>query len=105
MGFITFPKKDPDEVLDYSLDFTSWLVEGASMDNTPSFEVEVEQVVPDESPVTLQVDSFSLSNSVLTIWLSGGTLGSKYTLKVTGTDDQVPERTIVRRAVLRIRKK
>lgn len=104
---VSFPNKDPEEVLDYSLDFSDWLVEGADVDNVPAMDVTVESMLPDESPSTLVIDNVFVSASppIVSIWLSGGTVGTKYIIKVLGTDDQTPERTYVRRASIKIRYK
>ena len=87
------------------MDWTQWLVTGAQVDNAPSVTVEIESATPDESPYTLNIDQVVVANPDITAWLSGGTVGTKYTLKFKGTDNQTPERTYVRRATIKIKYK
>ncbi len=69
MGLQKFTKQ-PNDVLDYDIDFSDWLVSGD----------EVESVtVTAETGIT--VDSTNITSEIVKIWLSGGTDGSSY--KVT----------------------
>lgn len=79
--------KDPDAVLDYVLDWTSWLASGETITGTPAVTVE--------SGITK--DSQSNTGTIVTVWLSGGTAGQNYTVavKVTTTDARTDERTIL----------
>lgn len=69
----SFPKKDPDSVLDYTFDWTSWLAEKS--DTIASYAVAV-----DEGD-GLAIDSHSRSGGVVTVWLSGGTEGTTYLVR------------------------
>ena len=101
---LKWPDKDPEEILDYPLDWTDWL------GTVPPAVIDTVSVTQDGtsdpgglSDVT--VDSQSVATPNVVAWLSGGTAGEKYTFKVTVTDDQVPERTAVRRVTLKVKNK
>lgn len=72
--------KQPDEALDYDVDFTDWFVDRA--DSPASFVVEL------EAGADLVVDSSNRSGNVVRIILSGGTSGTSYkvTVRLTTTD-------------------
>jgi len=61
-------QKDPDEVLDYSIDWSTWL--GEDTISTSEWTV----------PAGITEDSDSNDTTSATIWLSGGTAGVKYSL-------------------------
>lgn len=61
-------EKDPDAVLDYQIDWSDWL--GADTISTSSWTVS--------SGITK--DSDTNSSTTTTIWLSGGTAGTRYEL-------------------------
>ena len=63
-------KKDPDAVLDFLFDWSQWLLFNETISSYT--------VTPDSG---LTVDSTSQSNSVVAVWLSGGTVGKTYELK------------------------
>jgi hypothetical protein len=65
---LTWPPKDPDEVLDYQVDWTDRLDEDTITSS--------DWTVPDG----ITQDSESSSTTTATIWLSGGTLGDTYVL-------------------------
>lgn len=65
---LNWPDKDPNEVLDYQLNWTERL-DGDTIDVST-------WIVPDG----LVEDSSSNTTSASTIWLSGGVLGERYTL-------------------------
>lgn len=66
MAITTF-SKDPQAVLDYQFDWSSWL---ADSETISSFTVT--------ATTGLTVDSSSNTNSVVTAWISGGTAGEIY---------------------------
>lgn len=66
MTKLKWPSKDPDELLDYSIDWTDRL---AGDEITTS-----EWIVPSG----LVKDSDSNTESMATVWLSGGDLGENY---------------------------
>jgi len=61
--------KDPEAVLDYGFDWSDWLADGETI-STSSWTVE--------NGITK--DSDSKTTTVTTIWLSGGSAGTTYTL-------------------------
>lgn len=118
MAFLKFPDKDPEEVLDYTVDFSDLIAAAAG---TEIASATVEQDTDPESPNTLNfVVSPSASRIQLggesvsplpfdgvVVWLSGGTVGVTYQLKVTAIDSNsspVP-RTYVRRATVKVKQK
>lgn len=62
---LTWPAKDPNEVLDYDIDWTDRLEAGETI-STSTFTVVEGTVV---------IDSDSDTGGVTTVWLSGGTEG------------------------------
>lgn len=65
---LEWPFKDPDEVLDYQLDWSARLDEDTIVTST--------WVVP----TGITKDSDTNTTDTTTIWLSGGTTGEAYTL-------------------------
>lgn len=65
---LTWPNKDPDEVLDYQIDWSERL----GVDNI----VTSLWIIP--TGITKDSETFALKNTY--IWLSAGVLGSLYTL-------------------------
>jgi hypothetical protein len=98
---LEWPDKDPDEVLDYPIDWTAWLVSGAKLSTTAG---HCTVTVVDGTGLT--VDSLIVNlNGIVTVWLSGGTLGTTYLLKATVRDDQTPHRIGVRRIKMKVKAK
>jgi len=60
-------RKDPDAVLDYLWDWTSWLQTGETI-TTSTFIV----------PTGITKNSDTNTATTCTIWLSGGTIGATY---------------------------
>ena len=81
---LTFDK-DPDSVLDYTLDFTNWLVDTDTISTI---------VVTADTGIT--VDSSSNTTTTATAWLSGGTAGTAYdvTYHVNTAGGRQVDRTI-----------
>jgi len=78
--------KDPDSVLDYAFDWnTNWLQSGETISS---------HVVTVASGITK--DSDSEGSGIVTIWLSGGTAGSSYSVacKIVTSYGRTDERTI-----------
>jgi|DEB0MinimDraft_3_1074331.scaffolds.fasta_scaffold05934_3 hypothetical protein len=80
---ITFTK-DPDAVLDYSIDWNDWLVGGEKITSST-------WIVP--SGITQ--DSASATDYVTTIWFSGGTEGVTYrvTNRIVTDDGRTDDRS------------
>lgn len=77
------PDKDPNAVLDYSIDWTDWL--GTDNIATSTWTV----------PAGLTNVTESNTAKVVTIWLSGGTAGSTYTLlnRITTTGGRTSDQS------------
>lgn len=78
--------KDPQAVLDWQFNWSNWLSAGESITGTP--------VVTVDSGLTK--DSQSNTGNTVTVWLSGGTLGTLYKVacRVTTNQGRTDERTI-----------
>jgi len=78
--------KDPDAVLDYTVDWSSWLESGETIS---SHTITV--------PTGITKDSDSELSGVVTIWLSGGVDGTNYIVacEITTSLSRVDERSIL----------
>jgi hypothetical protein len=77
--------KDPQAVLDYTVDWTDWLVTG---DTITSHTVTV--------PAGITEDSSTDTDTAVTAWISGGTAGTRYDVvyHITTTAGRQDDRTI-----------
>ena len=66
---ISWPNKDPNEVLDYTIDWDGRL--GGDTIASSAWTV----------PAGITKDSDTMADATTTIWLSGGTHNTKYTLE------------------------
>lgn len=66
-GFYFIPK-DPDAVLDYTMDWSEWLETGDTITGTPTWTV----------PTGLTKASQSNTTTAATAWISGGVAGMNY---------------------------
>ena len=84
--------KDPEAVLDYAVDWSEWLQSGETIS---SYTVTV--------PTGLTKDSDSSASGVITVWLSGGTAGTVYSVevKITTSLGRTDERTFKIRCIER----
>lgn len=101
---LKFPTKDPNEVLEYTLDFTEWTPVGDSIQAVGTSVVQDGTSVPG-ALTDIVVDSVVVASDLVVAWISGGTKGEKYTLKYTVVDNNNPVRTGVRRVTLTVRDK
>jgi len=78
-------EKDKDAVLDYAVDWSDWLADGETI-STSTWTV----------PTGLTKDSDSKTDTVATVWLSGGTAATTYTVanKITTSGGRTDERSI-----------
>ena len=114
---LSLPDLDPQECLDYSVEFSDLMASGTSLIDAT---VVLEEVTPNVSPLPdLQYGSPSvfltntqpqpspepspLRNDTVVFWLSGANIvvGSKYTFKVFARDDNVPQRCYLRRVTVK----
>lgn len=77
---LTWPAKDVNEVLDYSLNWATDVLEVGEVINTVTHSVRG----PDAA---LVIDSEGATTTVSTVWLSGGTGGSSYEIDARITTD------------------
>lgn len=77
--------KDPNAVLDYSIDWSSWLQTNETI-STSTWTVQT----------GLTKDSSSNTTTVATVWLSGGTAGNTYTAmnRIVTNQNRTEDRTI-----------
>ena len=101
---LNWPNKDPEEVLDFPVDFSAWVTAPAQLDD--GFAV-IESKIGDDASSPLVIDLVVELNDIVTVWLSGGVDGVKYVFKITATDDNaVPsDRTVIRRVKLTCKEK
>jgi hypothetical protein len=71
--------KQPTEVKDYDIDYSKWLT--PSSDRIVSVATGLRNA-PDD---TLKVDRSEFTDDIVKVWVSGGTDGATYEVKVTVT--------------------
>jgi len=83
MAIHTFPKKDPGDRLDYTLDFTN-LLETAELFASLNSVVIAPTTVP---ALVVEASGLSLDFKKVTVVLSGGLAGTTYSVTVNATTD------------------
>lgn len=85
MAVPSWPPKDPDEVLDYELDWSARL--GADVIATSEFSIAAGDVVKDDDDKT---------DTTTKIWLSGGTVGGDNLVRnrITTTGGRTMDQTV-----------
>lgn len=78
--------KDPRAVLDYLIDWSGWL---ATAETITASTMTVD-------PAGLTVQSTSFTATTATVWLTGGTLGARYTVTnhITTSAGRQDDRTV-----------
>ena len=101
---LTWPNKDPEEVLDYPLDVSDWVVQGQNIDTA---SVVLESQVGDDTANPIVIEATQFGSNIINTWLSGGVDGVSYIFKVTFEDDQVApiDRVGVRRVKIKVKTK
>jgi len=86
--------KDPNAVLDYSIDWSTWLATSETI-SASSWTVP--------TGITQTTPAPSFTNTVTTIWLLGGTAGTTYTLTnhITTNQGRQDDRSITIQVVER----
>jgi len=88
--------KDPDATLDYYIEWASWISTGDAID-------DVEWTA--DTGITIGSGEYApiVSGTKATVWLSGGTLGTKYrvTCRLTTTGGRIDDRSITINVVSR----
>lgn len=85
MAVLKTYEKTPTAVLDYSIDWSSWLASGESI-STSTWSV----------PAGITKDSDTNDTDSTTIWLSGGTAGTSYLISNTIVTNAATARTETR---------
>lgn len=89
--------KDSDAVLDYKFDwksasngrgFTDWLTSAETISST---------TITEDAGITVDSSSITDTSTSVTVWLSGGTVGTDYNVacKIVTSAGRTDERTIV----------
>jgi len=100
---LVWPNKDPEEVLDYPVQFDDWLIAG--LDIAVGATVVQEGISTPGGLTDLIVDGAFVAGKSIVTWLSAGTDGETYTFKITANDTGTPVRTVVRRVKIKIKVK
>lgn len=100
---LVWPQKDPEEILDYPVQFDDWLIAG--LDIAAGATVVQEGVSSPSGLTDIVVDGVFVSGKAIVTWLSLGTSGETYTFKITAQDTGTPIRTVVRRVKIKIKEK
>jgi hypothetical protein len=100
---LVWPNKDPEEVLDYPVQFDDWLVSGCDI---AAGATVVQEGVSEPGGLTdLTVDGVFVAGKSIVTWLSAGTNDETYTFKITANDTGTPIRTVIRRVKIKIKVK
>lgn len=85
-----WPDHDPDEQLDYDIDFTD------AIPSTDSIDSVIVQITPDTTPNALSEVTTTIDpgGRIVTVWLSGGLAGTPYEVNVKATTSNVPARIL-----------
>ena len=103
---LSWPPKDPQEVLDYPVQFNDWLVEGCDIDGVGTPPTVVQEGTSTPGGLTdLIVDNVFVAGKSIVTWLSAGTSGESYVFKMTALDTGSPARTVVRRIKIKVKDK
>lgn len=94
---LAWPPKDPDEVLDYQIDWTERL--NGDTISTSAWTISA----ADEASPTLTEDSNDIVSGNTVIWLSSGTIGIRYSL--TNRITTAAGRTMDQTVYLRVKSK
>lgn len=95
-----FPAKDPQEVLDYTYDFTDLLATGEKITSIAAVTIDQTTVPP------LVEDSSGIvtpANKQVTVFLSGGLECNQYLVSVRVVTDAATPRTFERSCILPVR--
>lgn len=76
-------EKQPVEVKDVDVDYASWLAELGG--DTLDVVTTTVQCLSTPTNTSLVVDKAQLTQTLVKVWLSGGTTGERYKLEVTVT--------------------
>ena len=85
-SYINIYRKDPDSVVDYTVDWTYWL-SGSDSIAAATFTAQT----------GLTIQSHSFTDTTTTVWLSGGTAGTSYrvTSHVTTSEGRQDDQSFI----------
>ena len=88
--------KDPQAVLDYKFDWKALTNDTGSSDWLATSETISSKTVTASSGITVDSSSITDTNTSVTVWLSGGTVGVEYTVtcQIVTSAGRTDERTI-----------
>ena len=102
MAFLKATDKDPESVLDYDVDFALWVTSPSTI-QTGGTSVVQDGVSTPNGLTDITVDSVIVAANIVVMFISGGTDGETYILKVTAVDNNNPVRTVVRRIKMKVK--
>lgn len=90
--------QDPDEVLDWSRDWSDWLPAGDVIESSEWVVDDVDE--DDEDPLVVMTSSgfqATFDDTTATVWLQGGTLGTSYRVRnrITTAAGRVKDETFI----------
>lgn len=101
-----WPPKDPDETLDYSIDWSRFL-DGKTINSVQWFVLDdagvKTSVVGGQTVSGLQVVSFTNTPTVATIYLDEGTVNKEYVITCRISDNSSPQISTERNVKIKIK--
>lgn len=88
--------KDPDATLDYVFDWSDWLEDGESI-STAAVDVD--------SGITENTGDRQTTSSAVKVWLTGGSVGERYTVSCEITTDNSPARIDERSMTIQVKQR
>lgn len=88
----TLAPKDPNDIIDYLVDWSDWLSDGDTIASSTWIV-----------PAGITKDSDTFTNTTTTIWLSGGTAGQSYSLTNRIVTSNNPPRTKDKTITIRVK--
>lgn len=97
---LSWPDHDPDQQLDYDLDFTD------AMPSVDSISTAVTTITPVTVPALAEVTTtIDPGGKIVTVWLSGGKAGEHYEVHVRATTASTPARIFDQTVNIRVRER
>jgi len=89
-------RKDPDSVLDYKFDWKALTNSSGLSDWLGSGETIASHTITADAGITVDSSALSDTNTSVTVWLSGGTDQTTYsvTCQIVTSDSRTDDRTI-----------
>ena len=89
--------KDPDAVLDYKFDWKASTNGTGDSDWLAAGETISAHVIDEDTGITVDSSALSDANTSVTVWLSGGTAGTDYSVRceIDTSASRTDERTMI----------